>query len=1018
VLTGAARADVLDDFSSVGAWSLIAADGVRGAIVEDGGALRLDYDFSAGAGYCVVRRRVDLPLDPNYRFGLRYRGTGPRNTLEFKLVDPSGENVWWNVRRGVELPAAWETLSLRRRHFSFAWGPDEGALQRVGYIEIAVTADAGGRGSLWLDDLSYEALPERSPEPIGPRALGPDGADLGRVSDDGSFGWSTDGPGVLTLRFDELVEFSAIEIDWSDGHVPAAYRFEASAGDATFRRIGGSEGSSGGTQVVFTPECEARSVRLVVDGAAAIDAVRFLLVERLTTANDYFALLASRAPRGAFPPYYETLTAWTVVGLPGRDEEALVSAIGAVEPIKAGPSLEPFLVEGGRVLSWADAAMDHTLEDGSLPIPTVRWVLDGLQLEITAVATEGGDAGRLLVRYRLTNEGQTARSPALALAARPFQVLPAAQFLNTVGGAVNGASVAGRSGTLSVDGRVFARAERAADGFIGADAAGGGLFGRLAGERVKEWSGSGDGFPVAAMLFDLSLAPSESRSVVVSLPMGEGTEPDPVDEAGFEEALAAERARWSGLLGGTELLVPEQARGLAETLRANLAYILIHADGPRIQPGSRTYERSWIRDGAMTSAALIATGRADEARAFIEWYANYQYASGKIPCVVDHRGPDPVDEHDAPGEFLFAVRNSAEAGGSFDAGFARSMYPRVRATVAYINVMRAKRTTDEFIHANDPIKRACAGLMPESISHEGYSAKPMHSYWDDFWVYKGLRDAAVIAERLGEDADSAVFRAAADDFGAAIARSVRAATEHHGIGYVPGCVELGDFDATSTAIAFYPTGAAALLDAGLLRNTFERAWEATEERIAGSPWDGMTPYEMRVVGTFLRLGWADRAHAYMDWLMSLRDPAGWRQWGEIAWREREPARFVGDMPHTWVGSGAILSILSMFAYEREGTMVLASGIPPSWLDGGGPVGVRGQVTRFGTLSYTIHGESDRVVIDIEPGCRPPAGWEVDARRLAPHFDRSLHASVDGGPPIVVKDPLRIPSEATRIELFP
>ena len=414
VLTGAARADVLDDFSSVGAWSLIAADGVRGAIVEDGGALRLDYDFSAGAGYCVVRRRVDLPLDPNYRFGLRYRGTGPRNTLEFKLVDPSGENVWWNVRRGIELPADWETLSLRRRHFSFAWGPDEGALQRVGYIEIAVTADAGGRGSLWLDDLSYEALPEWSPEPIGPRALGPDGADLGRAGDDGSFGWSTEGPGVLTLRFDELVEFSAIEIDWSDGRAPAAYRLEASADDATFRTIGGSEGSSGGTDVVFTPECEARAVRLVVDGAAAIDAVRFLPVERLTTSNDYFALLASRAPRGAFPPYYERLTAWTVVGLPGRDDEALVSAVGAVEPIKAGPSLEPFLVEGGRVLSWADAAMDHTLEDGSLPIPTVRWRLDGLQLEITAVATEHNDAGRLLVRYRLTNEDQTARSALMA----------------------------------------------------------------------------------------------------------------------------------------------------------------------------------------------------------------------------------------------------------------------------------------------------------------------------------------------------------------------------------------------------------------------------------------------------------------------------------------------------------------------------------------------------------------------------------------------------------------------------
>ena len=34
-----------------------------------------------------------------------------------------------------------------------------------------------------------------------------------------------------------------------------------------------------------------------------------------------------------------------------------------------------------------------------------------------------------------------------------------------------------------------------------------------------------------------------------------------------------------------------------------------------------------------------------------------------------------------------------------------------------------------------------SGLVTESISHEGYSAKPVHSYWDDFWALRGLDDA-------------------------------------------------------------------------------------------------------------------------------------------------------------------------------------------------------------------------------------------------------------------------------------
>ncbi len=71
----------------------------------------------------------------------------------------------------------------------------------------------------------------------------------------------------------------------------------------------------------------------------------------------------------------------------------------------------------------------------------------------------------------------------------------------------------------------------------------------------------------------------------------------------------------------------------------------------------------------------------------------------------------------------------------------------------------------------------------------------------------------------------------------------------HGIDYVPGCADLGDFDATSTTIAFFPTGAAALLDSTALKNTFERYDKFVRERRAGVPWEAFTPYEMRAIGT-------------------------------------------------------------------------------------------------------------------------------------------------------------------------
>ena len=41
------------------------------------------------------------------------------------------------------------------------------------------------------------------------------------------------------------------------------------------------------------------------------------------------------------------------------------------------------------------------------------------------------------------------------------------------------------------------------------------------------------------------------------------------------------------------------------------------------------------------------------------------------------------------------------------------------------------------------------GLMPPSISHEGYSDKAAYSYWDDFWALRGYKDAVQIAQAPG-----------------------------------------------------------------------------------------------------------------------------------------------------------------------------------------------------------------------------------------------------------------------------
>ena len=64
------------------------------------------------------------------------------------------------------------------------------------------------------------------------------------------------------------------------------------------------------------------------------------------------------------------------------------------------------------------------------------------------------------------------------------------------------------------------------------------------------------------------------------------------------------------------------------------------------------------------------------------------------------------------------------------------------------------------------------GMVPESISHEGYSAKPMHSYWDTFFILRGLKDAAFLASELQKpEAASSTQRCATSSGAISLPRS-------------------------------------------------------------------------------------------------------------------------------------------------------------------------------------------------------------------------------------------------------
>ncbi|HEY4593694.1 MAG TPA: discoidin domain-containing protein, partial [Thermoanaerobaculia bacterium] len=239
-------AQILDDFSTLAGWTAAPSDGVRLDLSNDQGALRLDFDFHGGAGYAVAHKAFALDLPVNWQLSFRIRGDAPVNNLEFKLIDPSGQNVWWINRRNFQFPHDWREVRTRKRQIEFAWGPAGGGeMKQVAAIEFAVTAGTGGKGTVWIDDLKFTELPPEHPYNRTPTV-------------------TTSGD-TVTWDFLESREYGGLVIDWSR---PASYTVEISDDGKTWTAVREVKEGNGGRDYLYLPETESRYLRIRVTGAS------------------------------------------------------------------------------------------------------------------------------------------------------------------------------------------------------------------------------------------------------------------------------------------------------------------------------------------------------------------------------------------------------------------------------------------------------------------------------------------------------------------------------------------------------------------------------------------------------------------------------------------------------------------------------------------------------------------------------------------------------------------------------
>ena len=918
---------------------------------ESGGELRMDFDFKGGGGFVVARKEVRSVMPEAFAIRVKLSGRGPLNHLELKLVDDTGKNVWRYVLKNFALPRRSREWVVKSQDIEFAWGPaGGGAPSKLGAVELAVVAGPGGSGVVRMGDWRLEDL-SFAKRPVIEVSSAARGHGKQHVLDD-----STDTcwrPAAQDLK--PWIELDSLEprllgglvVQWEQSAPAKGFIVRGSNDGKRWRRLYTATRAGGVQSFIYLPHTTTRYLRLELHEPAGIASLKVQPFEFSRSIESFFHAVAAMQPRGWLPTWLvRQQSLWTPAGGLMRRTCALLNEQGLWESDEGSFTIEPMVSVHGKLFTWADVKITQGLVDGWMPLPWVLWEGRGWRLKIQ-LQNEGDE-----VSYRFENTSGKRMKVRLHALLRPFQVTPPWQHFRNVGGVSPIHDLAWEDGAVKVNGTHVARPVTPGASFRAMSFDEGSVIEALAADGLPERTKVKDtfGFATGVLTFDAVVAAGEAHEVIIEVSQ--------VDAP--RSSVVNDQALWLSSLPHDEL---SGAGWATDAIKASLtatAHVLLTQAGPALQPGPRRYTRSWIRDGATMSAALLRAGRSEEVKAFIEWYVPFQRKDGFVPCCVDRDGVDWLVEHDSHGQLIALIKDYHDF--TQDETFLRQLWPAVKRTVLFIQRLREKD-----------------GLLPISVSHEGYLAQPVHSYWDDFWMLRGLRDAVTVARVLGKEAEAKRWTLLEEKMTKAVFAAVEATRVAKGLAYSPASREWADFDPTATANAITMLDMPEQLDATALEWTFNKYMEDWRKKRTGElPWTNYTAYEIRIIGAMVRMRKRADALELLKFFLSDRRPLAWNQWPEISWADPKSPGHVGDVPHTWIAAEYALTVRSLFAYESESrnALILGAGLAPECLDGDG-VAVKAMLTRHGRLSYRIWREGEtRLRFEVDAGLELPSGGLV------------------------------------------
>jgi hypothetical protein len=353
-----------------------------------------------------------------------------------------------------------------------------------------------------------------------------------------------------------------------------------------------------------------------------------------------------------------------------------------------------------------------------------------------------------------------------------------------------------------------------------------------------------------------------------------------------------------------------------------------------------------------------------------------------------NRGFGSDIEYDSQGEFVWLVAEIARLDGG--AASVREYHDTVRRALQFLQQLRERTLVPGYLSGREAPQRF-RGIIAPSISHEGYST-PTHSYWDDYWALKGWHDGAWLADAWGDAPMAQWARAQYAALRDAMAASIRATMAWKHSDIMPASADAGDGDPAGVSIALDPCGQQDLLPAAALERTFTRYLDEVRKREAPGSLYAYTPYELRNVLTYVHL---DRPHDANELLRSLLDgrrPAQWQVLAEVVHSRLRHPGYLGDMPHTWIGSEYVRTIVGMLMREDDDALLLLPGTPTEWLAGSG-LRIGDLPTAYGKLSLAARRQGKTLRLTLAPGLREA----TPVHEFWPQRTKPSRVRVDGVP---------------------